>query len=54
MTSRRICRYGPDLLRPHPHRRLMTTLVHHMRDNGIRCELQVVCEGGGQANAAIL
>ena len=34
--------------------RLMTTLVHHMRDNGIRYGLQVMCEGGGQANATIL
>jgi acetyl-CoA acyltransferase len=34
--------------------RLMTTLVHHMRDNGIRYGLQTICEGGGQANATIL
>jgi acetyl-CoA acyltransferase len=34
--------------------RLMTTLVHHMRDNGIRYRLQTMCEGGGQANATIL
>ncbi|HEY9416283.1 MAG TPA: acetyl-CoA C-acyltransferase [Pseudonocardia sp.] len=34
--------------------RLMTTLVHHMRDNGIRYGLQSMCEGGGQANATIL
>jgi acetyl-CoA acyltransferase len=34
--------------------RLMTTLVHHMRDNGIRFGLQTMCEGGGQANATIL
>jgi acetyl-CoA acyltransferase len=34
--------------------RLMTTLVHHMRDNGIHYGLQTMCEGGGQANAAIL
>jgi len=34
--------------------RLMTTLVHHMRDNGIRYGLQTMCEGGGQANATIL
>jgi acetyl-CoA acyltransferase len=33
--------------------RLMTTLVHHMRDNGIRYGLQTMCEGGGQANATI-
>jgi acetyl-CoA acyltransferase len=34
--------------------RLMTTLVHHMRDNHIRYGLQTMCEGGGQANATIL
>ncbi|MFG3025708.1 thiolase family protein [Streptomyces sp. NPDC048254] len=34
--------------------RLMTNLVHHMRDNGIRYGLQTMCEGGGQANATIL
>jgi acetyl-CoA acyltransferase len=34
--------------------RLMTTLVHHMRDHGIRYGLQTMCEGGGQANATIL
>jgi acetyl-CoA acyltransferase len=34
--------------------RLMTTLVHHMRDSGIRYGLQTMCEGGGQANATIL
>lgn len=34
--------------------RLMTTLVHHMRDNGIRYGLQAMCEGGGQANVTIL
>ena len=34
--------------------RLMTTLVHHMRDNGIRYGLQTMCEGGGQANCTIL
>ncbi len=34
--------------------RLMTTLVHHMRDRGIRYGLQTMCEGGGQANATIL
>jgi acetyl-CoA acyltransferase len=34
--------------------RLMTTLVHHMRDNGVRYGLQTMCEGGGQANATIL
>jgi acetyl-CoA acyltransferase len=34
--------------------RIMTTLVHHMRDNGIHYGLQTMCEGGGQANATIL
>jgi acetyl-CoA acyltransferase len=34
--------------------RLMTTMVHHMRDNGIRYGLQTMCEGGGQANATII
>jgi acetyl-CoA acyltransferase len=34
--------------------RLMTTLVHHMRDNGIHYGLQTMCEGGGLANATIL
>src|SRR5919199_2230893 len=34
--------------------RIMTNLVHHMRDEGIRYGLQSMCEGGGQANATIL
>ncbi|MFB7757985.1 thiolase family protein [Streptomyces sp. NPDC056121] len=34
--------------------RLMTTLVHHMKDNDIRYGLQSMCEGGGMANATIL
>ena len=33
--------------------RIATTLVHHMRDAGIRYGLQTMCEGGGQANATI-
>jgi acetyl-CoA acyltransferase len=33
--------------------RLATTLVHHMRDHGIRYGLQTMCEGGGQANATV-
>jgi len=33
---------------------LMTRMVHHMRDNGIRYGLQTMCEGGGQANTTIL
>ena len=32
----------------------MTTLLYHMRDNGIRYGLQTMCEGGGQANCTIL
>jgi acetyl-CoA acyltransferase len=34
--------------------RLMTTLVHHMRRNGVQYGLQTMCEGGGMANATIL
>jgi acetyl-CoA acyltransferase len=34
--------------------RIMTTLLNHMRDNGIRYGMQTMCEGGGQANATIL
>ena len=34
--------------------RLMTTLIHHMKDNGVRYGLQTMCEGGGMANATIL
>jgi acetyl-CoA acyltransferase len=34
--------------------RLMTTMIHHMRDQGIRYGLQTMCEGGGQANATIV
>ncbi|MDD7811101.1 thiolase family protein [Mycolicibacter sinensis] len=34
--------------------RIMTTMLHHMRANGIRYGLQTMCEGGGQANATIL
>ena len=33
--------------------RLATTLLHHMRDHGIRYGLQTMCEGGGQANATV-
>ncbi|WP_299950424.1 acetyl-CoA C-acyltransferase [uncultured Modestobacter sp.] len=50
--------YGGAIALGHPlggsGARLMTTLVHHMRDNGIRYGLQTMCEGGGQANATIL
>ena len=34
--------------------RIMTTMIHHMRDNDIRYGLQTMCEGGGQANATII
>ena len=34
--------------------RIMTTMVHHMRREGIRYGLQTMCEGGGQANATII
>lgn len=33
---------------------LMTRMIHHMRDNGIRYGLQTMCEGGGTANATIV
>ncbi|MHA6780915.1 thiolase family protein [Pseudonocardia saturnea] len=33
---------------------LMTRLLHHMRDSGIRYGLQTMCEGGGTANATIV
>ena len=34
--------------------RLMTTLVHYLRDLELRYGLQVMCEGGGMANATVL
>jgi acetyl-CoA acyltransferase len=34
--------------------RILTTLLHHMRDNGLRYGLQTMCEGGGMANATIV
>ncbi|BBZ21665.1 thiolase family protein [Mycolicibacter hiberniae] len=34
--------------------RLMTTMVHRMRREGIRFGLQTMCEGGGMANATII
>ncbi|HYN29890.1 MAG TPA: thiolase family protein [Dermatophilaceae bacterium] len=34
--------------------RLMTQLVHGMKDTGTRYGLQTMCEGGGMANATIL
>ncbi|MEV0248153.1 thiolase family protein [Nocardia sp. NPDC050712] len=33
---------------------LLTRMVNHMRDNGIRYGLQTMCEGGGTANATIV
>jgi acetyl-CoA acyltransferase len=33
---------------------LMTRMVHHMRDHGIRYGLQTMCEGGGTANATVV
>ena len=33
---------------------LMTRMVHHMRDSGIRYGLQTMCEGGGTANATVV
>ena len=34
--------------------RVMTTMLHHMRDNAIRFGLQAICEGGGMSNATVL
>jgi len=34
--------------------RIMTTLVHHLRDNDMQYGFQTMSEGGGQANATIL
>jgi len=34
--------------------RIMTTMLHHMRDNGLRYGLQTMCEGGGMANATVV
>nr|MDT0661826.1 acetyl-CoA C-acyltransferase [Micromonospora sp. DSM 115978] len=34
--------------------RIMTTMIHHMRDSGIRYGLQTMCEGGGMANATVV
>lgn len=33
---------------------LMTRMINHMRDNGIRYGLQSMCEGGGTANATLV
>jgi acetyl-CoA acyltransferase len=34
--------------------RLMTTLVHHLKDNNLKYGLQTMCEAGGMANATII
>ena len=34
--------------------RLMTTMLHTMRRDGIRYGLQTMCEGGGMANATLI
>jgi acetyl-CoA acyltransferase len=33
---------------------LMTRMVHHMREHGLRYGLQTMCEGGGTANATLV
>jgi acetyl-CoA acyltransferase len=33
---------------------LMTCMIHHMREHGIRYGLQTMCEGGGTANATLV
>jgi acetyl-CoA acyltransferase len=33
---------------------LMTRMIHHMREHGIRYGLQTMCEGGGTANATLV
>ncbi len=33
---------------------LMTRMINHMRDRGLRYGLQAICEGGGTANATLL
>jgi acetyl-CoA acetyltransferase family protein len=33
---------------------LMTRMIHHLRDRGLRYGLQTMCEGGGTANATLL
>jgi hypothetical protein len=33
---------------------LMTRLVHHLRDHGLRYGLQTMCEGGGTANVTLV
>lgn len=34
--------------------KLMTTMLHHLEDTGGRYGFQVMCEGGGQANATVI
>jgi len=34
--------------------RIMTTMMHHMRQTGTRYGLQTMCEGGGMANATVV
>ena len=34
--------------------KLMTTMLHHLEDTGGRFGFQVMCEGGGQANATVI
>ena len=56
---RRSCGTDPIAILTGPTRsaaaaRAPTTLLHYMRDHGIRHRLQTMCEGGGQANAIIL
>jgi len=34
--------------------RIMTTMLHHMRQHDIRYGLQTMCEGGGMANATVV
>jgi acetyl-CoA acyltransferase len=33
---------------------LLTRLIHHLRDQGIRYGLQAMCEAGGMANATVI
>ena len=33
---------------------LLTRMIHHMRDKGLRFGLQTMCEGGGTANATLV
>jgi acetyl-CoA acyltransferase len=33
---------------------LMTRMIHHMRDHGLRYGLQTMCEGGGTSNATLV